>query len=319
VATYDMLHSPDFLVADADAMVASLVQRVGLPEPDAAWAQEFPGHGYRAIFARVHRSRAFAPTRLEIIASRPIPEPIDPAVPRAYLDDYWRAQPGRPLKTHASVFTTSDIEGLIERVRSRGLRHRVDPITPELPHLRLWVGVTPDAPGEYLPDADAGLFFEAIPTQGLHLRGAPADPPPPLPEPPAPGQMLRVLAREYLVADLDGALRTLSRNLDFETAGPVAEDRADGCRRVALAVTMPHAATLELVEPLDPDGEAGRYRDRWGPGPYYTRIAVAGLEAKADDLRSRGTEFQPAAGERPRLRTDIDGALLEFVDLADAT
>ncbi len=94
------------------------------------------------------------------------------------MDDYRRAQGGRPLKTHATVFTTSSIEGLVERVGRRGLRHRVDPVTPELPHLRLWIGVTPDAPGWYRPDDDAGLFFEAIPTQGLRMRADPTDPPP---------------------------------------------------------------------------------------------------------------------------------------------
>jgi hypothetical protein len=312
-----MLHSPDFLVADADAAVARVVERAGLPCPDPAWTQEFPGHGYRAIFARVHRSRPFAPTRLEFIAARPVPEPADPAVPRAYIDAYRRAQGGRPLKTHATVFTTSDIEGVIERVARRGLRHRVDPTTPELPHLRLWVGVTPDDPGGYRPDDDAGLFFEAIPTQGLLLRSAPGDPPPAPPEPLAPGQMARVLAREHLVRDLDEALGTLSRNLDFEVDGPVREE-AGGVRRAVLAVTMPHAARLELVQPVEPDAEAGRYLARWGPGPYYTRIAVAGLEAKADDLRRRRTDFHVAPGEPARLRVDLEGVLLEFVELAGA-
>jgi hypothetical protein len=297
-----------------DATVARMMARAGLPRPDPVWTQEFAGHGYRAIFARVHRSRSFAPSRLVIIASRPVTEPADPAVPRAYIDAYRRAQGGRLLKTHATVFATSDIEGLIERVRGRGLRHRVDPVTPELPHPRLWVGVTSEAPGDYRADDDAGLFFEAIPTQGLGMRSAPSDPPPPPPEPLAPGQMARVVAREHLVRDLDAALRILSRNLELETAGPVREE--PGARRAVLAMTMPHAATLELVQPLGEECEAGRYLARWGPGPFYTRIAVAGLEAKAEDLRRRGTDFHRPPGDPPRLRVDIDGVLLEFVDLA---
>jgi hypothetical protein len=313
-----MLHSPDFLVVDPDAMAARMVDRIGLPPPDPRWTQDFPGHGYRAIFARVHRSRSFAPSRLEIIGASPIPPRADPAIPRAYIEDYSRAQGDRPLKTHATVFTTGDIEGLIERVKARRLRHRIDAITPELPHLRLWVGVTPEAPGDYRPDDDAGLFFEAIPTQGLHLQITPGEPPPPPPEPLAPGQMARVLARQHLVADLDKALRTLSRNLDFETTGPVAHDRADGCRRAILAMGMPHAATLELIQPIDGDSEAGRYMGRWGPGPYYTRIAVAGLDAKAEDLERRRTDFHRPPGDMPRLRVDVDGALFELVEFADA-
>lgn len=311
-----MLHSPDFAVADADALARRLVASIGLPEPDPAWTQDFPGHGYRAIFARVHRSRSYAPTRLEMIAYSPIPEPVDSSIPRGYIKDYMRIQGDRPLKTHATVFTTSDIEGLIDRVRRRGLRHRVDPISSELPHLRLWLGVTDDAPADYQADDDAGLFFEAIPTQGLLLRIAPTDPAPPPPEPLLPGQMSRIVAREHLVADIDATLRTLSRNLDFGTAGPVAMDRVDGCRRVVLAVTMQHGAHLELVQPMDPDSEAGRYFSRWGPGPYYTRIAVAGVPEKAEDLRARGTAFSQPAGERPRLHVDVDGALIEFIDVA---
>jgi glyoxalase/bleomycin resistance protein/dioxygenase superfamily protein len=302
-----MLHSPDFLVADADATTRRFVERLGLPEPDPGWWQEFPGHGYRAVFARVHRSRSFAPTRLEIIASRPIPEPVDPAVPRAYIDDYARIQGDRPLKTHATVLTASDLPGLIERVRSRGLRHRVDPVTPELPHLRLWLGVTPEDPGGYRPGDDAGLYFEAIPTQGLHLSIAPDDPPPPPPEPIAEGGMARVLAREWLVADLDAALRTLSRNLDWEPAGAVTRQRA------VMEVTMRHGATLELLQPRA--GEAAEYLAAHGPGPYRTRIAVNGLAAKAADLEARGTAFGRSA---EALRVDLDGALFEFVDFADA-
>jgi hypothetical protein len=308
MSTYDMLHSPDFLVADADATTARLVDRIGLPQPSPAWTQDFPGHGYRAVFARVHRSRSYAPSRLEIIAARPIPEPVDPAIPRAYIDDYSRIQGARPLKSHATVVTTSDIEGLIERVQSRGLRHRIDPATPELPHLRLWLGVTPDAPGEYRPDDDAGLFFEAIPTQGLRLSIAPGDPAPPSPAPLAEGALARVVARQWLVADLDQALRTLSRNLDWEPAGPVVDGSA------AMEVAMSHAATLELLQPLG-EGEAAAYLAAHGPGPYYTRIAVNGLDSKAADLEARGTNFQRCGD---RLRVDVDGALFELVELADA-
>jgi hypothetical protein len=317
-----MLHSPDFLVADADATTARFVESAGLPAPDPAWTQDFAGHGYRAVFARVHRSRAFAPTRLEIIAPRPLPKRIDPTVPRAYIEDYARTQGNRPLKTHATVVTTSDLPGLLQRVQSLGLRHRVDPVTPELPHLRLWLGVTPEEPGTYRGDDDAGLFFEAIPTQGLHLRITPTEAPPPPPEPLPPGSMARVLAREYLVPDLDAALRTLDRNLGWEPAGMLEDDSVDGCRRARMAVTMAHAATLELIQPHSPEPEAGAYLARFGPGPYYTRIAVCGLEAKAADLEARGTDYRRSTGRAgDRIRVDasaLDGALLEFVELEPA-
>ncbi len=38
LATYDMLRSPHFLVADPDATAARLVGRVGLPGPYPSWA-----------------------------------------------------------------------------------------------------------------------------------------------------------------------------------------------------------------------------------------------------------------------------------------
>jgi hypothetical protein len=50
------------------------------------------------------------------------------------------------------------------------------------------------------------------------------------------------------------------------------------------------------------------------------RIAVVGLDAKAQDLTERGTRYHdlPATADLPRrlqvLPEDIDGALIEFVE-----
>ncbi|MDB5982177.1 MAG: lactoylglutathione lyase, partial [Pseudomonas sp.] len=68
------------------------------------------------------------------------------------------------------------------------------------------------------------------------------------------------------------------------------------------------------------DGDAGLYLNSWGPGPYYIRIGVHGLAAKADDLRARGTKFQwiessEAVGGKSLIRIDpkeLDGQLFEF-------
>src|SRR3546814_11409751 len=112
----DMLHSPDFLVDDVPGTMDQLVARVGLMEPDPIWRQVFPAHGYDAMFARVSMSRTAAPSRLEVISSHPIPEPIDPAFPRSYIDEMGAVQGDRPVKTHATVITTSRFEELDEHI-----------------------------------------------------------------------------------------------------------------------------------------------------------------------------------------------------------
>jgi len=312
---YDMLHSPDFLVPDVPATVAELVARVGLPEPREDWYQCFPGHAYAAVFARVAPTRTAAPSRLEIISPWPLPEVVDPAVPRAYLDELSALQGARPVKTHATVFTTSDLPGLLEHVRSAGIRHRVDPPTPELPHERLWIGVTPEDPAGYRPDDDAGLILEAIPTQCLGLRPAVFDRPPPTADLPA-GALSRVDARCFLVADLEAALHTLETRMLWP-AGPVTTDPDTGTRRARMLTAIAHGATLELVQPAG-DGPEAEYLSRWGPGAHAVRLAVAGLDAKAEDLVARGTRFtrRAGAGSRPDMLVvdRIPGVLLELVD-----
>lgn len=314
---HDMLHSPDFLVPDVASTVDELVAKVGLAPPDDDWYQCFPGHGYAAMFARVARSRTAAPSRLEIISSDPLPAVVDPTVPRCYVDELSALQGDRPVKTHATVVTTSDFPGLLEHVRAAGVRHRVDPPTPELPHERLWIGVSPEDPAGYRPDDDAGLMLEYIPTQCLALRPGVFDRPPPTAAV-AEGAMSRVDARCFLVSDLDAALRTLERRMRWP-ADPVTTDPDTGARRARLATVIQHGATLELVEPAG-DGPEAEFLARWGPGAYSVRVAVSGLDTKTEDLRARGTRFvrRPGFGARPEmLRIDHDaiaGVLLELVE-----
>jgi hypothetical protein len=313
---YDMLHSPDFLVEDVDSTVDALVSRVGLPRPRDDWYQCFPGHGYKAVFARVRHSRTAAPSRLEVISPHPLPDVVDPAVPRCYPAEMSDLQGDRPVKTHATVVTSSDLPGLVEHVRSKGIRHRIDPPSPELPHERLWIGVSPDDPAGYRPDDDGGLIFEAIPTQCLHLKPSVFDRPPPT-APVADGEMVRIDARCFLVADIDAVVRTLDERLSWP-AESATTDPDTGTRRVRLANAIAHGATLELVQP-GIDGPEAAFMARFGPGAYAVRIIVAGLPAKADDLRRRGTRFtrRPASGPRPetlRIGPDeVPGALLELV------
>ena len=137
-----------------------------------------------------------------------------------------------------------------------------------------------------------------------------------------PGDVERKLARlqesgnqrEY------ETLRTVSSNLDWEPTGPVESLGKEGYRRARMGFTVPHSATLDVIEATRWNGDAGVYLNSWGPGPYYIRIAVTGLQAKADDLKARGTRFTwidecEAVGGKSLIRVDpadVRGQLFEF-------
>jgi hypothetical protein len=132
--------------------------------------------------------------------------------------------------------------------------------------------------------------------------------------------MVRVTARGYLVRDLDATLRALSANLGWEPAGPVESLSDEGYHLARMGFAVGHSATVDLIEPQRWNSDAGYYLNTWGPGPYYMRIAVIGLDAKAHDLTERGTRYDdlPATADLARrLRVvpeDIDGALVEFIE-----
>lgn len=225
----------------------------------------------------------------------------------------------RPIKTHSLVLITDRLDDLVSRLTRRRLRFRIAPMTPEMPWVRLWVGVTPEDP-RYEPSVDGGLCVEVLPVDPLQMPAETFTSPPPEPRDPEPGEMIRVTARGVLVRDLDDTLRRLSANLDWEPAGPVEHLRREGYRRARMAFTLAHSACVDILEPTQWNSEAGYYLHNWGPGPYYTRISVHDLEAKADDLRSRGTAYtlipeSETVGSGKLIRVDsraLDGALFEF-------
>ena len=109
--------------------------------------------------------------------------------------------------------------------------------------------------------------------------------------------MVRVTARGFLVRDLDHTLRCCSSNLDWEPVGEVEALHREGYRRATMGLTLQNSASLDVIEATRWDSEAGLYLNSWGPGPYYIRIAVNGLAAKAEDLRARGVPFDDASGD----------------------
>ena len=316
---YDFLLSTDLMVPDPDAMAALLVKGLGVRE-HPNWRQGFPNHSYVAWFLRVHPSLAVAPTRLEPQGHRHVENPSDPCFP-PFLQSLIDFQgPSRPIKTHATVLITRRFGELVRNLVDRRLPFRIAPRSDEMPFDRLWVGVTPENP-RYSPAVDGGLVIEVLPVEPLRMPPETFDVPPPAPRDLKPGDMVRIVAREFLVRDLDSTLRLLSKNLDWEPAEAVETFAEEGYRRARMSFTLSHSAVVDLIEPTRWDGETGRYLHVWGPGPYTIRIAVHDLDAKAADLERRGTRFtrfapSPAV-DGPRLRVDprdLGGALFELVE-----
>ena len=316
---HQLLLSADLMVHDADHVADLLVTKLGLAgHPN--WRQAFPGHPYVAHFLRAHKSLAVSPTRIEPQGHLDAPNAGDPMFP-VYLRSIEEFQgPSRPQKTHATVIVTDDMDGVIKRLMAKKQPFRLARLTPEMPFDRLWVGCTPEKPG-YEPSVDGGLCIEFIPLGPIMMPDLAFSDPPPQPRDSKPGDMVRVVARGFLVRDLDDVLARLDDNLDLRPSEPAREIASEGYRIARLGFGLKHSATFDLIEPTQWDSDAGRYLHNWGPGPYYARIAVTGLKAKADDLTSRGVKFEwrehSDAVDGSLIRVDpaeLDGAIFEFVE-----
>src|SRR3546814_16955353 len=72
---------------------------------------------------------------------------------------------------------------------------------------------------------------------------------------------------------------------------------------------LSQGAKLELVQPRDAATHEAKFLAAWGPGAYAVRISVNDLDAKADDLRSRGTRFEEEpATARDRKSTRLNSS-----------
>lgn len=311
----DFLFSTDMLVPNPRSVVDRLIATIGLPQPGRGAYVEYRDSGWDCVFALVNKSMTVGPTRLEIIGR---PDDWTDAVD-SHAQKIADLQGSRPAKTHATVIATPDLEAVGAHLRDRGVRHWYD--TTKEPFDRIWLGVTEEAPEAYDPSADAGTFLEIIPSRSAAFASHLFVDPPPEPVDPAPGQMIRIVSRQYLVPDLDAALRTLSENIGWD-AQPAAED-TDGTRSAVMGRNYRQGAALRLVQPGG-DGTPSRFFRQWGTGPYTIRVAVAGLDSKAADLRTRGTAFEqlPATRVEPeRLLVDpsfTGGTPFEFVEYGSA-
>jgi hypothetical protein len=299
----DFLFSADLCVADPKAVLEQLKVAIGLPNPSPNAYAEYPDSGWTAIFALVNKSFTVAPTRLEIIGPKRFPGSPRPS----QGESVYALQAPRSARTHATVLAAPRFDELAERLLRLGVRHWFQPKSEEVGFDRLWLGVTAEQPLDYLAETDDGFFVEIIPSDSPAFSPKLFTRPPPVPQDPAPGDMVRILSRAFLVADLDASLRKFERIFDWTPAGPVQDEPGLGYRTVAMSHNYAHGATLRLVQATDPDQPAGRDFARWGAGPHAIRIAVAGLDAKAAQMDAGGVAYArtPAGkGEPERLTPD---------------
>ncbi|MRV70537.1 lactoylglutathione lyase [Duganella sp. FT92W] len=317
---FELLLSADMMISDPDGMTELLVDKLGIYKHEK-WRQAFEHHPYIAHFLRVHKSLAVSPTRIEPQVHLDKPNPGDPLF-HDFLQSLEAYQgKHRPLLTHSIVLAMHGpkFDKFVEKLMRRRLPFRMAQRTDDMPFDRLWLGCTPERP-YYEPSVDGGLCIEVMPTEPLQMPPETFADIPPQPRDLAPGGMVRVTARGFLVRNLDETLRKVSTNLDWEPVGPVELLRNEGYRRARMGFTVANSASLDVIEATRWDSDAGLYVNNWGPGPYYIRIGVNDLNAKAEDLRARGTAFtwieeSEAVGGRSLIKVDpaqLRGQLFEF-------
>lgn len=316
---FDTLLFVDYLVDDPDALAATFVDRLGLPAPDPEWRRELPDHAVLPYFLRVDRDLGAAPTMIEPLSVSDTANPRDPVFPR-YIRSLREFQgEHRPLKVHGTVFTTSRMDELQERLFLRGVPFRIAPSSNEYPGDRIWIGSLPESP-DYDPRYDGGAMIEVVTVADVSSQ---LDPTPQHRErldPAKNGGLVRVTNRGFLVRDLDAICTLWARNFGFEPTS-VTTHEAEGYRRARYEFDVAASSSLDLICPTTPRGDAGRYLLTWGPGAYYTRIGVVDLDAKAQDLETRRTPFDevPATSAAPRRLAvspaAVEGAIFEFVQV----
>jgi hypothetical protein len=319
---FDALASADFLVPDRDLAVAAVQQALGFVTPKPHWSWGGPGQGFEVTFCRPTPSLWQSPTLVELIAAAALDprRPVTEVVPN--VAGLSALQGDRPLKTHGAPVAGTNVDELIERVRSQGLRHWVQPSSDAYPFRRLWMGIAADDLADYRAGGDGGLMLEVVDTRTLGLPESLVEGSTPEPEAPPVG-MVRTSTRGFLVDDLDRSLDELSTTFSWEPElGP--ERAENGSRRAVLGFSVAQSARIELLQPARAS-EEGTFLERFGPGVWAIRIAVGDLDAKAEDLRARGTPYQQVdtGFDQPATRLRVDAAatpncLFEFESLPTA-
>ena len=311
---YPLMTTVSLLVDDIHAGVAILRQTIGMPEPERP--PTGPARESTAVFGRVHPKYAVAPTFLELVAEASPAQNSDglglagqPDSTTAVFPTHEvsELQGRRAIKCHATELAMSDEEmaGLAEHLEDLNL---VVGWHPPDRRDRFYAAGNPASPA-FDPTIDGGLFIEATKISHLGLAEEALTAPADIPPGSSPETMVRIVARQYLVADLDAVLSALQRNLRWE---PSQVTQADGYRRAIMPFSAPRSARLELVQPTEP-GPVAEALDNLGPGPWAVRVSVVDVDAKAADLAAHGTPYTLTGGV---LRTDPAATLqvpFEFV------
>lgn len=276
---FDYMFSSDIFVRDMRAQADLLVRGLRLhpPSPRAVVTDSPEAH---ATMLRIRRDFALAPTRLEV---------IQPARPEGHwncvhIQQAWRAQRARPVRFH-NVVLVGDLDALAQRLQQRRVPHVLD---ATLAFRRLWVGIDAQRIDTYDPAFDAGLRIEVLSFDDFPVQSPPAGV--------APAQPLdRVLARSFLVPDLEAAMRTLDATFGWQTEVPTAPDADAGVLRAVYGFRHPLSARLELLQVLRPDSAAGVFLQRHGPGPYALVLAATGWREWSAALAEAGVPAHACA------------------------
>jgi len=301
--TVDCMFAADLMVDDTVKTATLLAERLGLPPMRVTWTDS---DIEQLIYLRAsHPFSHAAPTLIEVVRTPPIGLPA--------LQGQFKA---RPVKTHATVLVTKTFPEVIANLEAKKLRHfnRPDPgdgLARCFPGIEgLDIG-TPE--NNYDAAVDASLFLEIISWDGTTLatRDVIAQS---VPE----GGITRVVARSFLVGDVDEALHRLGEILRWDEAQKAVSEW-EGGRYATLQPLMRTSAALEVIQPRGTAGRYGEFFSKWGVGPHAIRLGVRGLEAKAKDLRHRNTGFrheETPAGDPVLLvdESELDGIIVEFVE-----
>jgi hypothetical protein len=321
---FDFLVSADLLIDDFTAVVDAAQTRLGFGAPRDTWYGGAEGRGFEVVFLRAQPSLKSAPTRLEIMASRS----IDPSVPvpmtLPHMPGLRKHQEAFPVRTHGTVFATSRMEEAIDRVERLGIRHWLDAKNELAPFDRLWIGVAEDAKDEWIPGDDGGLLIELVESASIPGVVESAA----LPDPTdlstlEPGALVRIVARRWLVPDVEQSQSSLHHTfgIDIDPQVPEPTARGGSDRVVTIRPNHPRSAVVDLIQPGPGTPEAALVA-RHGPLPWQIVVAVNGLDAKRDDLDARRTPYEVRADHvsgADSIVVDpavLSGVPLSFVDVS---
>lgn len=317
---FDLLVSADALVPDVQGTAERLGHALDLPALQRSWVQEDKDWQFRVYWLRSQSDRASAASLLEIIG--PHPESGWHSTLRHAFD----AQGARPMKTHATVVSVSDMPSHLARLDAAGIPYRYSPSSEFMPFDRLWIGQSGDeSQGEisYDPKFDNGMWIELLSSEPL--PGLPHMEVPQIAKAKAAvaaadahaDGFLRVVSRTFLVPHLEAAVETLERTLDWRPSSSYA-DPASGDRIAAYGGMTPGGAQLEMMQP-GPGAEADAHMAQFGPGAYRITFGVGDVRARSARLEKKGVPFRPLSGNgKERLRIDpaaLNGLIVELINV----